>query len=132
MKEKSFEKFPSKEEETKKEEKREESKDLPVLREKTEIEPAVEEVEAELVEEDSPEIKKRISELPDNLREFFSRMDPEMRRVVCSDEGLLERSNEHLEKLYNMMLEDIEKKGAKPLFDRFTEAPAEENSSEGH
>ena len=69
--------------------------------------PVAEEAGAESPEEDSPEIKKRISELPDDLREFFTYIDPKTRRVICSDEGLLERSNEELEELYNIMLKEL-------------------------
>lgn len=79
-----------------------------------------------LTAEDSPEIEKRIEDLPDELRKFFSRLDPETRRVVCSDEGLLERSNEDLKRLYGVLVEEIEKRGAKPLFDQFMEEESDE------
>lgn len=67
--------------------------------------------------EDSPKIKERISELPDDMKTFFSNLDPQTRRIICSDEGLLERSNEELKPLFDTMITEVEKQDTKPMMD---------------
>ena len=65
-------------------------------------------------------IKDRIAELPDgDLKRFFERLDPETRRIVVSDESLLELSNEHLQMHFEHLMREAENAGKKELMTQF-------------
>lgn len=58
---------------------------------------------------------RRIEELPESrIKRFFQGLDTETRRIIVSDESLLESSNEHLEKSFNRLVEAINTKFTKP------------------
>jgi len=56
---------------------------------------------------DTLEISQRINELPSNLRDYFKFFDPERRKVIVSDQFLLENSNEEIDQYCNLMKKEI-------------------------
>lgn len=63
--------------------------------------------EEEPMSEEELRVQDRISQLPVEMRASFRGLDPETRRIIVSDQGLIDRSNEELERLFEKMKSDI-------------------------
>ncbi|MBT9168668.1 MAG: hypothetical protein DDT19_02016 [Syntrophomonadaceae bacterium] len=73
------------------------------------LEPEILESENSLNPEllDTQEVLQRISELPPNIRDFFKSFNPEDRRIIVSDQFLMEHNNAEINQYYDKMKEEM-------------------------